>query len=86
MAKYKFRPSGAWRPMAELGPSFRLDGNQSGAAPSHYGVTAGAGVEARLGKLKISPAVRYTRWGNERSVEGGSTFRNQVESLVTFAF
>lgn len=53
---------------AVLGPSFRLDGNFNGTVPSHYGVTAGAGVEARLGRIKISSAVRYTRWGRERTL------------------
>jgi hypothetical protein len=86
MAKYKFRPSSAWRPFAELGPSFRLDGNFNGPVPSHYGLTAGGGIEARLGRIKISPAVRYTRWGRERTPNGGGISLNEVETLVGFAF
>lgn len=86
MAKYRFRPFRTWRPFVELGPSFRLDGNFNGPMPSHYGVTTGAGVEARLGKLRISPAIRYTRWGQPRSPQGGGTFRNEVQALVGFAF
>ena len=86
MAKYKFRETRAWQPFAEFGPSFRLDGNFNGPMPSHYGVAAGAGVQARLGKLKISPAVRYTGWGKARSPQGGGTFRNEVETLVGFSF
>jgi hypothetical protein len=35
LAKYKFRASHRVRPLAELGPSFRLDGNFNGPTPSH---------------------------------------------------
>jgi hypothetical protein len=86
MAKYKFRESRAWQPFVELGPSFRLDGNFNGPTPSHYGVAVGAGVQAHLGRLKISPAIRYTRWGEERSPQGGGTFRNEVETLIGLSF
>lgn len=86
MAKHKFRPSTTLRPFAELGPSFRLDGNFNGPLPSHYGVTGGVGLEGRAGRLKISPAIRYTGWGKERSPQGGGTFRNEVETVVGFAF
>jgi hypothetical protein len=92
LAKYKFRPSRAMRPFVELGPAFRTDGNFNGPRPSHYGVTGGAGVETRLGKVKISPLVRYTRWAKERappslqSPSDRSTFLNQVQCLVAFSF
>jgi hypothetical protein len=89
LAKYKFRPSQALRPFVELGPSFRTDGNFNGPTPSHYGLTAGSGVEARFGKIRISPMVRYTRWAKERSQQapsGRSTFLNQVQVLAAVSF
>ena len=89
LPKYKFRASRRVRPFGELGPSFRLDGNFNGPTPSHYGGTAGTGVEVGFGKLKISPAVRYTRWGNERAATNRfrpSTFLNEVECLAGFSF
>ncbi len=89
LAKYKVRLLHRVRPFAELGPSFRLDGNFNGPTPSHFGVTGGAGLEAALGKLKISPAIRYTRWAEERSPRNAfraATFLNEVESLVAFSF
>ena len=89
LAKYKFRQSHRARPFVELGPSFRVDGNFNGPTPSHYGVTGGAGVEARLARLKISPAIRYTRWARERSPQSpfqSSTFLNEVECLVGLSF
>jgi hypothetical protein len=86
LAKYKFRGARAWRPFAELGPAFRLDGNFNGPTPAHYGATGGAGVEARLWRFKISPAVRYSRWGRQRTASGGGVFRNEVEGVVGVEF
>jgi len=45
LAKYKFRFRGL-SPFIELGPSLRATGNLNGANPSHYGMTAGVGIEA----------------------------------------
>jgi hypothetical protein len=86
LAKYKFPSTRAGRLFVELGPSFRLDGNFNGPMPSHYGVTAGAGLEAHYRKLKISPALRYTRWAPPRSPRGGGTFLNQVQPVVALSF
>ncbi len=90
LLKYRFLSSHRARPFAELGPSFRADGNFNGPTPSHYGVTGGLGVEARLlGRLKISPALRYTRWARERFSENPfrtATFLNQAECLVGISF
>jgi hypothetical protein len=33
----------------------------------------------------ISPAIRYTRWGEPRSTQGEGTYRNEVEALAGFA-
>jgi hypothetical protein len=79
VAKYKFRRSRQMRPFAELGPSFRLSGNLHGGAPSPWGVTTGAGVEARISRLKIAPALRYTRWA-----QGAGIPVNRWEVLVGF--
>ena len=86
LAKYKLRPEHRWRPVGELGPSFRLDGNFNGPTPSHYGITAGSGVETRLWKVKISPALHYTRWAPPRTLTGGGTFLNEVQALVGVSF
>jgi hypothetical protein len=86
LAKYRFRTARRWQPFLEAGPSFRLDGNFNGPTPSHYGAAGGAGIEAHLGKLKIAPAIRYTRWGSDRSPQGGGVFRNEVQALVGLSF
>jgi hypothetical protein len=46
-------------PFVEGGPSFRPAENRE-----QFGFTAGGGVEMRLQSLRLSPALRYTRWVN----------------------
>jgi Outer membrane protein beta-barrel domain len=86
LAKYRFHWR-TWRPFVEAGPSFRTAGNLNGANPSHYGVAVGAGAEARLGKLSISPEIRYIRWAADGSGPYGSvaTLPNQIELLTSFS-
>lgn len=62
LAKYSFT-NARWRPFVSGGPSFRLSGNLNGYDPSHFGVTAGAGMETIIGNgFRLAPAIRYTRW------------------------
>lgn len=85
LAKYRFALRGL-KPFLELGPSLRAAGNLNDANPSHCGITGGAGVEVRLGKLKISPALRYTRWAKDASPQDGlRTIPNRAEILVAFS-
>jgi hypothetical protein len=83
LAKYKW-PGRNLRPFVELGPSFRATGNLNGFDPSHYGITGGVGMETHLGKVKISPAVRYNRWQADGKQPG--TIPNQAELIVGFSF
>ncbi|MDP9171313.1 MAG: porin family protein, partial [Acidobacteriota bacterium] len=64
LAKYRFALSRV-RPFIEAGPSFRTTGNLNGTNPSHYGFTAGAGVEMHLKQLNVAPVLRYTRWAED---------------------
>lgn len=82
LAKYRLR----WRgiePVVEGGPSFRTAGNLNGTNPSHYGATAGVGVEVHAGMLNILPVLRYTRWASD-SIQSAqpSSSPNQLELLV----
>jgi hypothetical protein len=66
LGKYRWtRPM--WTPFAEAGPSFRLAGNLNGYDPSHYGITLGGGVEMQTHGVRLSPALRYTRWVKDPS-------------------
>jgi hypothetical protein len=49
-------------------------------------VAAGAGVEARVGRLKIAPAFRFTEWGPENPQGLINASRNQVEFMTGFSF
>jgi hypothetical protein len=83
LAKYRFSFRGA-RPFVEAGPSFRTTGNLNSANPSHYGVTAGLGVELHVHSLNIAPVVRYTDWAAD-PVQSVQTIPNQLEFLVGFS-
>jgi hypothetical protein len=76
-------PIARWQPFITLGPSFRLPKFDLPI----YGATVGAGIETKLKGIKIAPAVRYTRWGPDRSSFGNSDFsHNQVQVLVGISF
>jgi len=54
------------------------------------GFVFGGGLEFRLGRLRITPEVRYTRWGSENFRDPVNallrTNRNQGDFLLGFAF
>ncbi|MBV9762649.1 MAG: hypothetical protein JO340_18960 [Acidobacteriaceae bacterium] len=89
LLQYKFKPNALpLRPLLEIGPSFRASGNRNGTAPSSDGVTAGAGLEADVWKLKVAPQFRYTRWAADGAHPplSPNTKPDQIELLVTVAF
>ncbi len=54
------------------------------------GGTVGGGLEVHLGPLKVSPEIRYTRWGTDTFLDAARGFlrfnRNQADFLVGFFF
>ncbi len=53
------------------------------------GIVLGAGLEVRAIVIRISPEVRYTRWGAEQFRDANGALRwnrNQAEVLVGFTF
>ena len=85
LAKYRFSFH-PLKPFIEAGPSYRVAGNLNDAAPSAYGGTAGLGLEAETGKLRIGPVFRYTHWAADSDRAGSRTKRNQVELLLEVSF
>jgi hypothetical protein len=83
LAKYRFAFSGV-NPFIEAGPSFRTTGNLNSANPSHFGFTAGVGVETHVRSLAIAPVIRYTRWAPSQRF-AVPTVADQVELLVGFS-
>jgi hypothetical protein len=69
-------------PFIDAGPAFRVGTGQL----SHYGITAGLGAEVRIGRIRISPVCRYSRWAAPKPSQSASAIRGQVELLTAFAF
>ncbi|MCC6369048.1 MAG: hypothetical protein IT165_36460 [Bryobacterales bacterium] len=86
LAKYRLPRRGAVRPFIEAGPSFRTRHNQAPAEPSQFGATAGAGVELRFARVRISPALRYTRWRYDGDYPRAATKRDQIEFVTGISY
>jgi hypothetical protein len=83
LAKYKLTTART-KPFFEVGPTFRSSGNLNNANPSKYGATGGGGVEAKWGKVRISPTLRYTWWANDQTAT--PTNRKQIEAIIGFSY
>jgi len=74
------------RPFLEGGVAFRTSQDISGSLPSQFGVTAGVGAAIRLGKLRVAPTLRYTRWDKETFFPPYPTKADQLEFLTRVAW
>jgi|SRR5689334_6051026 hypothetical protein len=92
------------RPFVDIGASFRhLGGLKNignfivGTAPSdpvqdrnNTGFVIGGGLELKLLFIRISPELRFTRWGTENFAQGVTnafkTNKSQAQVLVGFSF
>jgi hypothetical protein len=84
LAKYRFSLPFV-KPYVEAGPAFRATSASFAEHMSGRGVTAGIGVEAHLGHLRIAPEVRYTHWGRDGAYDllyHAVSYSNQVEFLA----
>jgi Outer membrane protein beta-barrel domain len=58
--------------------------------PNTVGFVLGAGLRFKAGALKISPEIRYTRWGTENIAQGFQQFlhsnKNQAQILLGLTF
>jgi len=77
---------GRVRPFLEGGVAFRTSQDVSGALPSQFGMTAGVGAAIRLGKLRVAPTIRYTRWDKETFFPPYPTKGDQLEFLTSLAW
>jgi len=85
LAKYRF-PFPVLKPFAAVGPSFRTSVNLYGVSSSTKGFTLGGGVEAHLLLFRITPQIRYTRWGSDQPGSPSLTNQNEAQLLVSFSF
>ena len=86
LLKYRFSSRSRLSPIVEGGPSFRAEGNRNLEPVSHYGATVGGGLEMKLAWLKVSPMVRYTRWGGQPGSPRARTWPNQTQLFVSFSY
>lgn len=82
----KYWTLASYRPFLAAGPSFRLSGNLNGYDPSKFGGTIGLGLEKLFGPARISPAIRYTRWLNDKPRSSQLTNPHSLEVLVGISF
>lgn len=64
-------------------------GASSGTSGSNAGFVLGAGIELHLPLVRLSPEIRYTRWGAASVTDLGAALRsnqNQAEFLVGLTF
>lgn len=75
------------KPYLAAGPSFRATSSGLGRYMSGRGISAGIGIETRVGPLLVAPEVRYTHWradGTYASSNHVTFYQNQVEFLMGF--
>ena len=94
LAKYRF-PGLLVRPFVEGGVSFQRFGDVANLVTtlstdrSRRGFVMGTGIEAHLAKIRLSPEIRWTRWGDAKFITTPSALLNsssQFEFLVGLTF
>ncbi len=74
------------RPFLAAGPAFRAQENAGATELSQVGVSAGAGVSVDLGRIRIAPQLRYTRWTENSIYPKYATKPDQLEFLTIIAY
>jgi len=85
IAKYRFG-EGAVRPYLGAGWSYRKLNDLLRPASGSNGFTLAAGFTVRALAVRLSPELRYSRWGGSANQAAFRAARNQVELLVGFSF
>lgn len=91
LGKYHFLHVPVVSPYVEAGPIFRTVGS-SASYLSNHGFALGAGVDLKLLLVRITPEIRYSRWGGDAAaaalggVVAAHSNLNQAEFLVGLSF
>jgi hypothetical protein len=87
VGKYRFMHTPIIKPYIAGGLMFRWSTKQLSSL-SKVGVVAGAGIELKLGSIKVSPEVRYVHWGTDASAVSSyfGSRHNQTEALLGLSF
>lgn len=96
LVKYRFNGAGPVRPYIGGGPTFRRiqDVLQVGSASiedsTSKGVVLGAGLEVKLLLIRITPEIRFSRWGGQSFRDATNILfeanKNQGQFLVGISF
>ena len=90
LVKWEVTP-GPIRPFVDAGVSFRhvflSDNLGLTTKPNTTGGVLGAGITLKAGPVRISPEIRYTRWGSTAlELPSFRSVRNQGDFLLGFTF
>lgn len=83
LLKWRLGEVAGMAPFVAGGVSFRTQEEAGAVEPSQRGYSVGAGVMMGWKKLRVSPALRYTRWAREQVWPKYATKRDQVELMTT---
>lgn len=88
LGKYRFLHTPVLKPYVEAGPIFRYVAARASYL-SNAGFAIGGGVELKLLLLKLSPEIRFSRWGSDAAtslVNAPPSNLNQAEFLIGLSF
>ena len=88
LGKYRFLHTPVLKPYVEAGPIFRYVAARASYL-SNAGFAIGGGIELKLLLLKLSPEIRFSRWGSDAArsfVNAPPSNLNQAEFLIGLSF
>jgi Outer membrane protein beta-barrel domain len=88
LGKYHFLHAPVINPYVEAGPIFRHVGSKASYL-SNAGFAIGGGVDVKVLRVRVTPELRYSRWGSDATVLGFVTYPsnlNQTEFLIGLSF
>ncbi len=92
LAKFRF-PGAGLRLFVTAGGAYRSFGRLPSLAAnlkdSGWGFVMGGGLQIKIGRLRLSPELRFTRWGSGESGRGPTVIeynRNQADFLLGITF
>ena len=88
LGKYHFLHTPVVKPYVEAGPIFRHVGSQ-GSYLSNSGFALGGGIDLKLLLVRITPEIRFSRWGSDATIPNviaAPSQLNQGEFLIGISF
>jgi len=86
LLKYRLPSRGPAHPFLAIGPEFRSQQNAGATELTQTGVSAGAGMSFDLGRIRLVPQLRYTRWSVHSIYPKYATKPDQLEFLAGITY